>query len=375
MDAIAKKLEKKYIGKGKNLIHKYKWFLPIEKPNKVVTLNEGNTPFIKCKGIGTHLNLRNVYLKDETRNPTGSFKDRPITVGVTLAVHQGYKKVVTASTGNAAASLSAYAAKAGIECFVLVPNKVSLPKLFQILSYGARIISIDGSVDDCLNLLRKTHEELGWYPIPTSSLFNPYQIEGSKTIVYEVCKQNNWKVPDWVILPVGGGDCITASWKAFKEFYELGFIDKLPRMVGVQASGCNPLARAYKNGVNQVKPVEPRTIASSILVKNPPTGFSALKTVRESNGLILDVSDDEILTAQKLLASTEGVFAEPASATTIAALKKLASQNKIDRDDNVVCIITGTGLKQPEVFSLIHRKPVKIKPNIQEIKKMVNLKA
>lgn len=368
-EKLASTVSKENVGKGRHLIERYKWFLPIEESEKAVSLNEGNTPLIKCKRLKSFLGLKRLYVKDETRNPTGTFKDRAITVGITYAVQRGYKKVVTASTGNAAAALSAYAARAGVDCLVLIPGEASISKLFQILSYGATVIPIRGTVDAALDLLREAHEELGWYPIPTSTPFNPYQVEGNKTIAYEICQQNNWVSPDWVILPVGGGDCISANWKGFQEFHRLGFINSLPSMIGVQASGCNPLVRAFREKSEEIKSIKsPKTIATSILVGCPPTGLPALRALQQSGGIALDVTENEMLSAQKLLGSTEGIFAEPASATTIVALKKLVESGKIDKSDYVVCVITGTGLKEPEVFPLLYEKLKGIEPTLGELK-------
>lgn len=342
---------KERIRKGSTIIEKYKWFLPIKEPKKAVTLWEGNTPLIRCKRLGNRLGLKNLYVKDETRNPTGTFKDRAIAIGISYAIQQGVNKVATASTGNAAAALAAYAAKAYVACKVLIPGEISTSKLFQILTYGAKIKRVQGTVDTALNLLRRIYEEDGWYPIPTSAPINPYQFEGSKTIAYEICEQQQWTPPDWVIIPMGGGDCISANWKGFREFYHIGFIDVLPSLIGVQASGCNPIVRAFKEDADGVKPMDSaRTIAHSILVKDPPTGQLALRAIRQSKGAAVDVTDEEIIAAQKLLGSTEGIFAEPASSTTIAAIKKLLEEGMIDKNDRIICVITGSGLKQPEVF-------------------------
>jgi len=369
-EKLASAVNKENVGKGRHLIERYKWFLPIEEPEKAVSLDEGNTPFITCKRLESFLGLKKLYVKDETRNPTGTFKDRAITVGITYAVQRGYKKVVTASTGNAAAALSAYAARSGVDCLVLVPGEASVSKLFQILSYGATVVPVKGTVDAALTLLREAHRELGWYPIPTSTPFNPYQVEGNKTIAYEICQQNNWVSPDWVILPVGGGDCISANWKGFQEFHRFGFINSLPSMIGVQATGCNPLVRAFREKSEEIESFKsPKTIAHSILVGSPPTGLPALRAIRQSGGIALDVTEEEMLSAQRLLGSNEGIFAEPASAATIAALNKLVENGKMDKSDHVVCVITGTGLKEPEVFPLLYEKPKIIEPTLEDLKR------
>lgn len=347
---------KELIRKGNTLIKKYRWFLPIKEPKKAITLYEGNTPLLRCKRLGNILRLKNLYAKDETRNPTGTFKDRAIAVGVSYANERGVNKVTTASTGNAAAALAAYAAKARMDSMILIPGEISTPKLFQILTYGARIKRIQGTVDNALGLLRRLYEEDGWYPIPTSAPINPYQFEGNKTIAYEICQQQNWTPPDWVIIPMGGGDCISANWKGFQEFYNIGLINNLPSLIGVQARGCNPIVRAFKRKTEEIKPIDfPKTIAHSILVRNPPTGPLALKAILQSKGVALDVTDDEIIAAQKLLGSMEGIFAEPASSATIAALKKLTEEGRIDKNDHIICVITGSGLKQPEVLSLAYQ--------------------
>jgi len=334
-EKLANIINKESIGRGRHLIERYKWFLPVEDSDKAISLEEGDTPLIKCRRLGSVLGLENLYIKDETRN---SFKDRAITVGITFALQRGYRKVITASTGNAAASLSAYSAKAGVDCLVLIPGEASISKLAQILLYGATIMQVRGTVDAALNLLRVAFEELGWYPIPTSTPFNPYQVEGNKTIAYEICQQNNWLPPDYVIFPVGGGDCIFANWKGFQELYKLGFIDRLPSIIGVQAAGCNPVVKAYREELEDIKPIKfAKTIASSILVSYPPTGLLALRAIRQSMGIALDVTDEEILS--------------------------------VDKNDYVVCVITGTGLKQTEAISSLLEKIKIIEPTAEALKK------
>ena len=351
IDSVAESLSKSQFGKGKSLIEKYSQLLPVKGMKAAISLGEGDTPLLTSNRLAEALGLRRLYLKDETRNPSGTFKDRSVSVGITVARENDVTDVSTASTGNAGASLAAYSAKAGMTCRIIIPATASPTKLVQAMAYGARIIPIQGSVDAALGLLREAYDAWGWYPIPTSGPTNPYQAEGAKTIAYEISSELMDTPPDWVFYPVCGGDNIAANWKGFKELEILNMAGRPPRLVGVQASACDSLVEPLREGHERIRAIKnPQTIASSICIEYPPTGLAALRAIRESKGVAIGVTDEEMLDAQNLLAAREGIFAEPASASVVAALRRLIHQGVVGRDDNVVCVITGTGLKETTVL-------------------------
>ncbi|MEM2622108.1 MAG: threonine synthase, partial [Candidatus Nezhaarchaeales archaeon] len=295
------------------------------------------------------LNCSNIYVKNEGENPTGSFKDRGMTVGVTRAKELGSKVVICASTGNTSASLAAYAAKAGLHCIVLVPTgKIALGKLVQAIAYGAHVIQVKGNFDYALRVVRKLSSI---YPLYLLNSINPYRLEGQRTLAYEVYEQLGYKVPDVVIVPVGNAGNISAIWKGFKELKQLSLADSVPRMIGVQAEGAAPLAKTLReNSSELIRVPNPETIATAIRIGAPVNWKKALRAVKESRGTIITVSDREILKAQRLLASTEGLFVEPASAASIAGLAQTMDQGLIDKGEIVVCVATGHGLKDSEVI-------------------------
>ena len=328
-------------------IWRYRDLLPCSEDAEEISLGEGGTPLHKATRLSAILGT-NLMLKDESRNPTGSFKDRAISVAVTWAIEQGAKRLVSASSGNAAAAVAAYSAKAGLDCFLLFDSKSPPTKHLQPLVYGAKGLSVKnlftGTAEDLIELLYTLSQRLDAYNIFCWALINPYTLEGNKTIAYEICEACQWDVPDVVVVPVGGGDNLVAEWKGFKEMLELGFITKLPKMVGVQSSKADPLVRAWRSDSETITPIsEPSSIASGINV--PYTGEHTLKAIRESKGVAVAVEDEEILFAEKEIARLEGVWVEPSSAATVAALPKLINSGVISRDDTVVCVLTGSGLK------------------------------
>ena len=350
---------------GKNItLWKYESFIPVEKR---VSLNEGGTPLYRLENLQKELEMRELYVKNEGANPTGSFKDRGMTVGVSKALELGMDKVICASTGNTSASLAAYSAKAGIKSYVLIPSgKIALGKLAQAIVYGAKVVPIRGNFDDALRVVVEASKELGVYMLNS---INPFRLEGQKTIAFEIFDQLGF-VPDRLILPVGNAGNISAIWKGFKELYEIGFIDKLPQMIGIQAEGASPLAKAFKEGT--FKPFEkPETVATAIRIGNPANWKKALKAVEESKGLLESVSDREILNAQKLLASKEGIFVEPASASSLAGLIKLRDIIEIEDDESVVLITTGHGLKDPNIILENFRLPEPIEPSLEAFKEVL----
>ncbi len=353
-------------------VWRYRELLPILDESKIVSLSEGGTKLHHCRRLGERLGLRNLYVKTEGDNPTGSFKDRGMTVGVTKALEYGSRAVICASTGNTSASLAAYAAKSGIPCFVIIPaGKIAFGKLAQAVAYGAKIIQIRGNFDDALRIVMDISVKHRIYLLNS---VNPYRVEGQKTLAYEVLDQLKPVQPDTVIVPVGNAGNISAIWKGFKEFKLLGFSDKLPRMLGIQAEGAAPIVQAYNRGVEELSPVEkPETVATAIRIGSPVNWRKALRAIRESGGLAEKVSDREIVEAQKLLARTEGLFVEPASAASIAGLKKLLEQGEISRDEVVVCVATGHGLKDPDTPVRFGEPPVEVESTVEEVEKALGV--
>lgn len=343
---------------------KYESWLPVRKR---VSLNEGGTPLYRLKNLEKRLGVE-LYAKNEGANPTGSFKDRGMTVGVSKALELGMDKVICASTGNTSASLAAYAAKAGISAYVLVPSgKIALGKLAQAIIYGAKVVPVRGNFDDALRVVVEASRELGVYMLNS---INPFRLEGQKTIALEIYDQLGF-VPDNIVLPVGNAGNISAIWKGFKELYASGITDKLPRMIGIQAEGAAPLAKAWKSG-KPFEPVEkPETVATAIRIGNPANWPKAWRAVEESGGLFESVSDDEILRAQELLASGEGLFVEPASATPLAGLMKLLENGELDRDESYVLITTGHGLKDPNVVVSRFTLPEPIEPTLEAFREVM----
>jgi len=326
-------------------VWRYREFMPIKDSSKIVSLNEGGTGLHLCQRLGKHLGIKQLYVKNEGENPTGSFKDRGMTVGVTKAVELGVKSVICASTGNTSASLAAYAAKAGLQCSVLIPSgKIAYGKLAQAMIYGAKVIQVRGNFDQALDVVLKLSEK--HRSIYLLNSINPFRIEGQKSLAYEICDQLNQESPDRVVVPVGNAGNISAIWKGFTEFHELGVVKVLPKMTGIQAVGAAPIAQAIKNGSDTIVPVgKPETLATAIRIGAPVSWKKALIAIRESSGTAETVTDTEILAAQKLLARVEGLFVEPASASSIAGLKKLVENGTLTETSVSSVLQRVTGLR------------------------------
>ncbi|MEE9595108.1 MAG: threonine synthase [Candidatus Hydrothermarchaeales archaeon] len=350
-------------------VWRYKELLPVKDTSKVVTLEEGGTPLYKAGRLADELKVEQLYLKNEGANPTGSFKDRGMTVGVSKAIEFGFDTVGCASTGNTSASLSAYSGKAGLKCIVLLPvGKIAKGKLAQALLHGATVIGIRGNFDVALKLVVEASEKFGIYLLNS---INPWRLEGQKTEGFEIAQQLKWQVPDWVIVPMGNCGNISAIWKGFKEFHELGLIDSLPKMVGIQAEGAAPVATAFKKGTDVIYVEQPETIATAIRIGAPVNAPKAMRALKDSGGSADATSDDEILKAQKLLARSEGIGVEPASAASVAGLIKLMDEGIIDRSDRIVCVTTGHALKDPEIIFSVSEEPVEIDPTIDELRRVL----
>jgi threonine synthase len=375
--AIGEVLNPTILSQRRPGVWKYRELLPINDPGNIVSLCEGGTPLLHTRRVGGKLGLDELWVIDEGRNPTGSFKDRPMTVGVSKAVEFGYETVASASSGNAAAALSAYAAKADLKCITFVQEMTSAAKLVQLAMHDAKVVRVRGlesGQDPAVKMLKESCGSYDWYPCPTIASMNPYQAEGPKTMSYEIVEALEWKTPDWVVVPVGGGGALSGNWKGYTEFSELGFIDDLPRMVAVQPSGCAPLVRAFENGVDADKIVpwaRPDSVAKGLLDPFPWDGDAALKAVRDSKGTAVAVLDEDILSAQKLLAKYEGIFAEPSGTASLAGLIKLKDSGKIDRSDKVVVEVTGSGLKDTSIMARHVAEPPLINPSIEELKRVL----
>lgn len=347
-------------------VWRYREVLPADAEIEVVSLAEGGTGLHKCHRLAHELHLKRLHVKNEGENPTGSFKDRGMTVGITTALRLGADSVMCASTGNTSASLAAYAARAGLKCFVMIPaGKIAAGKLAQAVVHGASIIEIDGNFDDAMRIVVDMAQREG-SPYLLNSV-NPFRIEGQKTIAYEINDQLN-RLPDIIVLPVGNAGNITALWKGLLELRTLGFADTLPRLIGIQAEGASPIANAFKSRLDYVTPVsKPETIATAIRIGSPVNWKRALAAARDSSGLVETVSDREILEAQKMLASQEGIFVEPASASTIAGIRKLVNDGRIKPDEEIVCITTGHGLKDQEAASLLAKEPARVEASRESV--------
>ena len=346
----------------KGIIDKYREFLPVTKNTPVITLNEGNTPLVYSCHL-SELISGEVYLKYEGLNPTGSFKDRGMTMAISKSLEEKHVAVMCASTGNTSASAAAYSARAGIKCIVLIPKgAIALGKLAQALIHGAQVIAVDGNFDDALNLVKEITAK---HHIQLVNSLNPYRIEGQKTGSFEICDQLGI-APDFHAIPVGNAGNITAYWKGYKEYKEKGKIKNLPVMLGFQAEGAAPIVRG--------KIIEkPETIATAIRIGNPASWKMAEAARDESKGLIDMVSDDEILEAYKFLASKEGVFVEPASAASVAGIMKLAKKDYFKKFKNpkIVCILTGHGLKDPDRAIKSIKEPKVVPANLQSVLKEI----
>lgn len=350
-------------------VWRYAPFLPVDA-SRAVSLLEGGTPLYDCRALRERIGTKRVFVKYEGANPTGSFKDRGMTVGVTRAVELGCRTVGCASTGNTSASLSAYAAKAGRTCIVLLPSgKVAAGKLAQAMFYGAKVVMVDGNFDDALRVTRELAREGVLYLLNS---INPFRPEGQKTVAFEIVDQLDFEVPDRIILPVGNAGNISAVHKAFTEWKALGWIDRIPKLTGIQAAGSAPIVRAFRNGTRDFVPeASPETVATAIRIGNPVSGKKALKAIYDTGGCATDVTDEEILAAQKLLGRTEGVGVEPASAASIAGLIKLVNEGVVSKDERVVCICTGNVLKDPDTVMRSCAEILKAKPTVEDVKRVI----
>lgn len=348
----------------RGVIAEYRKFLPVTENTPIVTLGEGNTPLIHAERLARKIDPHvRLFLKFEGANPTGSFKDRGMTLAISKAVEAGARAVICASTGNTSASAAAYGSRAGLAVYVLIPaGKIALGKLSQALMHQATVIQIEGNFDQALAIVK---ELAATHKMELVNSVNPYRIEGQKTGAMEVCDQLG-SVPDLHVLPVGNAGNITAYWRGYREYYEAGQIPRLPRMMGFQAAGAAPIVLGHVVD-------NPHTIATAIRIGNPASWKSALQAVEESSGRIDMVTDEEILEAYGLLAGLEGVFCEPASAASVAGVMKLKAADVLKEGDTIVCTLTGHGLKDPDTAIKASQQPVTVKADRDAVGRLLKL--
>ena len=342
--------------------------LPIDDRELIPPLQVGWTPLYRAGRLGQQLGLEKLYVKDDVRNPTASFKDRASAVGVVKAKELGFETVTCASTGNAASSLAGFCASADLRSVIFVPEAVPMPVLAQLLIFGTEVIMVKGTYDQSFDLCLEVSAEYGWYSRNTG--YNPYLSEGKKTGSLEICEQLGWDPPDRIFVGVGDGCIIGGLWKGLKDLQALGFIPHLPQLVGVQAEGCAPLVKAWRGSTEEVECVFPDTSAKSLSAGMPRDRVKALRAVRESKGVWVTVSDEEILEAMRLLGKGAAVFAQPAGAAPLAGLVKLLREGKVDTRERVVVLVTGSGLKNLEGAMQAMGKPRLIEPSMDDFRRL-----
>jgi threonine synthase len=351
---------------------RYFELLPIADRSNIVSLNAGLTPLQAADKLGPKLGLKNLYIKNDSVNPTFSFKDRPAGVAVSRAKETKLKAVGCASTGNLAAATAAHAAKAGLPCYIFAPSDIEHVKIAQALSYGAEFVAVEGTYDDANRLASIIGDKKGIGVVNIN--MRPYYVEGSKTLAYEVTEQLGWQVPDSLVIPVGSGAMLNAICKGFEELHSLGLIGSLKNMkiIAAQPHGCAPVVDAFKRNSDEVIPVErPETIAKSLAIGDPGDGIYVLKRLKQYNGIAEEASDEEITDGIMLLAQTEGIFTEPAGGVSVAVLRKLVEEDKIEKDERTVCYVTGNGLKATEAIIGLLPKLNAVKPDAAEVSAMI----
>lgn len=356
------------ISKRPKSIWRYKELLPLNNYESVIDLGTGLSTLHKAENLGKHLGLSNLYIKDDTVNPTNSFKDRPASVAISKAKEFEVVAVGCPSTGNLAASVAAHAAKAGLPCYIFIPSNTELNKVLQASVYGARIVAVDGTYDQANRLAAQVAQEYGWAFANIN--LRSYYVEGSKTLAFEVCEQLGWEAPDSIVVPLGSGALFCAIKRGFDQFKRVGLIeDKPTRLYGAQGEGSAPIVDSFKAGWEDVLPIEyPDTVAKSLAIGDPGDGYYVLKHLRETGGAAEAVSNLEILDAIKLVAETEGVFTEPAGGVTVAVLKKLAEEGHFKQDEKVVCAVTGSGFKATDTIQNVLFSPPVIKPTLSSFR-------
>jgi threonine synthase len=347
---------------------RYFELLPIADKANIVSLSAGFTPLQKADRLAQELGLKNLYIKNDSVNPTFSFKDRPAGVAVSKAKEIKLSSVGCASTGNLASATAAHAAKAGLPCYIFAPNDIEPAKISQALAYGAEFIGVDGTYDDANRLATQIADSKGMGIVNVN--MRPYYVEGSKTLAFEVAEQLDWQVPDHLVIPVASGAMLNSVCKGFEELHELNLLNGISnlKVTAAQGKGCAPIVDAFKRNSDEIIPVEhPETIAKSLAIGNPGDGLYALKRLRQYHGFAEDPGDQEIIDAIILLAKTEGIFTEPAGGVAVAALRRLVEEGKIDKSESVICYVTGNGLKATEAIMGAIPKPKIVRPDITQV--------
>ncbi len=370
LEQIARKVKRESIEQSREpSIWRYHPLLPLSESSGPPPLRVGGTALIRSERLGRQLGLSRLDLKDDTTNPTASFKDRASLVAALRGREMGVATVATASTGNAASSLAGIAAALGMKCVIFVPENAPIPKLTQMLLYGAEVYRVRGSYDDAFDLCARAVERFGWYTRSTG--VNPFTVEGKKTAAFEIAEALRWDVPDWVVVPTGDGNILGGVGKGFRQLLGLGWTEKMPRLVAVQAEGAGPIARAFQRGERTVEPEEALTVADSISVGRPRDATRALRTLFESNGAAVTVSDEEILRAMRDLPRETGLFAEPSAAASLAGLRKLLEENVVTPSVSVCLMITGNGLKDVATASKLTTPPPLVEADLADLEKAV----
>ena len=351
---------------------RYFELLPITDKSNIVSISAGMTPLVKAEKLGKAIGLNNLYIKNDSVNPTFSFKDRPAGVAVSKAKEFGLGSVGCASTGNLASATAAHAAKAGLPCYIFAPSDIEHAKITQALSYGSHYIAVDGTYDDANRIAAQVGDSKGVGIVNIN--MRSYYVEGSKTLAYEVAEQLNWQVPDQLIVPTGSGAMLNAICKGFEELETVSLVNQVSQMHMncAQANGCAPIVTAFKKNSTDVVPVEsPDTVAKSLAIGDPGDGRYVLKRLKQFNGIAEESNNKEILDAILLLAKTEGIFTEPAGGVSVAVLKKMVEQGKIDKNEITVCYVTGNGLKATESLMEVLPKPEVMQPDVAKISAVV----
>jgi threonine synthase len=351
---------------------RYFELLPIRDKNNIVSINSGFTPLQKSTNLSKDLRLKSLYIKNDSVNPTFSFKDRPAGVAVSRAKEIDLKAVGCASTGNLASATAAHAAVARLPCYIFAPVGLEPVKISQALAYGAEFVAVDGTYDDANRVASVIGDSKGIGVVNIN--MRPYYVEGSKTLAYEVAEQLNWQLPDYLVIPVGSGAMLNAICKGFEELSEIGLVDDVSnlKIIAAQPHGCSPIVDAFKSNSNEIFPVEkPNTIAKSLAIGDPGDGMYVLKRLKQYHGIAESATNQEIINGILKLSKTEGIFTEPAGGVSVAVLQKLVESGKIDRDADIVCYVTGNGLKSTEAIIDMLPKPFTVKPDIQMVSTII----
>lgn len=371
-ERMKQRVSRERIESGPPSMWRYRELLPIEDEDAIVTLGEGLTPLVKADRLGAELGLRNLYLKNDTMNPTNSFKDRVVSVAVSWARSQGFETIACASTGNLANSVAAYAARAGLECFVFMPDDIEPGKVISTGVFGPNLVAVRGNYDDVNRLCSQLLENYPWAFCNIN--VRPFYAEGSKTLTFESAEQLGWRLPDEIVIPIASGCQFVRHRRAAQELVDLGLVkgDRLPALTGAQALGCAPVYNAWREGTERVNPVRPNTIARSIAIGNPSDGTYVVRIAKETGGVVEAVTEDEIVSAIRLLARTEGIFTETAGGVTVGVLAKLARAGRWNGDETIVAYITGHGLKTAEVIGAPAAR-LEIDPTLKSFRELVKI--